>query len=132
MLIITKIIEGGLDLSTNEELPRSIVVSNGSREITLPMANEGMEGLVQLYIDGFQRERTVHANQVVPSVADELVVDAKLKMTPNKSEEYIKLDVQISPENEPSDYDKPPPVAKEDGFLPGEDYEDSGTGAASL
>jgi len=141
MLTITKIIEGGIDLATREELPRCVVVSNGAREVTVPVPNGAMEKIVQLYIEGLQVERTSHANQVVQSIKGlnivekaEVVDDLHVRVQPKAPTEHIEMKVEVP--RETSDYDEPPPssdvVDDDSGFQPGEEYDDSGTGAASL
>lgn len=142
MLKITKIIEGGIDLSTREELPRSMVISNGVREVTVALTDHEMENVVQLYIEGLNQEVEGHARQVVHHIEDTIpapreVVHATVTMAPKVVADHINL--TLKKKDFESDYEDPPPVANpnvvtddENGFQPGEEYDDSGTGAASL
>jgi hypothetical protein len=136
MLTITKIIEGGLDLATRQELPRSMVISNGVREISVAMSDHEMENIIQLYIEGLQVERKTDAGQIVQHIKEtvappEEVVKTSVRMMAQKPVGHIEVKFQV-----PSDYDEPPPTMvpqdDEDGFQPGEEYDDSGTGASSL
>ena len=123
MLTVTKIIEGGIDLLTKEELPPSIAISNGVIEITVPVSQKAMRGITQLYIGGLGEEIENQAPHLPLTSKPEIVAD---QAPPDG--------IPASVETTISDYDEPPSLKGRDGeeFQPGESYEDSGTGVASL
>lgn len=123
MLKVVKIIEGGINLETQEELPRSIVISNGYREVHVAVNDNVIRELVALFVDNGE------PHQNIP-VGD----SPNAPTTPRR------------PIKRPSP--SPPPVAtttgdtfevedeqvfdEDEGFEPGEEFSDSGTGASSL
>ena len=135
---LTKIVEGGIDLITGQQLEAGIVVSNGCREITVPVSSDSMEKLAHLYADKVMRldkgkeaapeplpnrddipehNTEIHGPVFVPAIDD--------------------VEKPIAPVSVFTDEDyTAPPVStdttEDDGFEPGEDYDDSGTGVGSL
>ena len=114
MLTITKFIEGGFDLITKQELPKSIVVSNGKRELVIPITEAQLKELVAMFVDDSSFAYT-------SSQAD-------LMASPESKSERIQMfeppESQVSDEEIPGD--------QMEDFEPGEEYSDSGTGVASL
>jgi len=127
MLKVVKIIEGGIDLETQEELPRSLIVSNGRREVTVPANDNVIREVVELLAE---------------------MVDAPLDVS---MEAKMRVNSQpVSGSTTPRPPPSPRPVSKspspfesdeergsqtpfdDEGFEPGEEFNDGGTGAGSL
>ena len=45
---IVQILEGGIDLETMQEIPRSVMLMFGDRQVTLPIADEQLKILMRL------------------------------------------------------------------------------------
>jgi hypothetical protein len=130
MLQVTKIIEGGIDLLSGEKIEQGIVVANGFQEVTIPVSQETLESVVVLYAQFVEM-----AGGQIPAVdAPESAPAPTPLVQPQKQFSPTPVLVPQEQETFESDYDAPPPSTdiSEDGFEPGEDYEDSGTGVGSL
>jgi len=132
MLYITKIIEGGIDLMTQQELPRSLVVSNGDREIVIPVNDNVIAEVVELFAENGGPQ-----NQNIP------VADAPSAQTPNTSRVAASTNRAQRPPPSPQPVNQAPNpfeeeeegpqvVSDEEDFEPGEVFNDIGTGAGSL
>jgi hypothetical protein len=132
MLYITKIIEGGIDLMTQQELPRSLVVSNGDREIVIPVNDNVIAEVVELFAENGGPQ-----NQNIP------VADVPSAQTPNTSRAAADANRAQRPPPSPQPVNQAPNpfeeeeegpqmVPDEEGFEPGEAFNDIGTGAGSL
>ena len=117
---VTKILEGGIDLTTGKQLGTSIVISNGIREISVPISDG--ETLDQLIV------MVSESNQTTPTDAEEL---SRTIGPPPEPAPRERIPAQAPRLVEP---DPDPPVLQsdEDGFEPGEEYDDLGTGASSV
>ena len=128
MLRVTKIIEGGIDLTSGEQIEQGMVISNGYREVTVPVPETVLADVVRLYVEA------VEAN-VAAAAPQQTSITPEPKPAPRPP---VKLrPVDSEPASPPPDfeYDSPPPSSDTDddtGFEPGEDYDDSGTGVSSL
>lgn len=121
MLIVTKIMEGGVDLESGNPLPRCIAIGNGKDEVYLPVRDEDLKSLLRLYAES--GNGNLPPKQVVAqAVSNQRKVMAKA------------LDDYAAGTEGPSDYAEPaaPAFFSDDGMEPGEDYSDSGTGVRSL
>jgi len=115
MLTVTKILEGGIDLTSGAKIEQGIVISNGTQELTLPLDQEDVEKVALLYI------------QMVEASPAPVKRGKKVK----EEKPPVKLVQQETPVEE--DYENPSSDSDDDeGFEPGEDYADSGTGVGSV
>jgi hypothetical protein len=112
MLKVVKIIEGGINLETQEELPRSIVISNGHREVHVAVNDNVIKELVALFVDNGS-PRDVDPEDV-----------PRMKPRPPPSPRPVRTEPESPLES--------PELDEDDGFEPGEEFRDSGTGASSL
>ena len=119
MLKVVKIIEGGINLETKEELPRSIVISNGHREVHVPANDIVIRDVVSLFVD----------NGEPKPPEEELLTKA-----PNVPQRPPPSPRPASPRTAVTfEADEPASDSFDDeGFEPGEEFSDSGTGASSL
>lgn len=123
ILQVTKIIEGGVDLTTGEELPRCIVVSNGYRNHEIPISDANLQALLIMYGEVFN---------TAPEEVQEIFEEPKA--------EFGKTEEPTPPNPGPvirvvrSEDAEPPPSTDRstEGFEAGEEYNDSGTGIGSL
>lgn len=126
MLKVTKIIEGGIDLETNQELPRTIVVSNGHREVNIPANDNVIRQLIRLFAENSEPQ-----DRITLEGASHYV-----EPTTPPSTDVSRTSLSPQPVNTaPSLFDDPKeePSEIEDGdFEPGEAFNDGGTGAGSL
>jgi hypothetical protein len=119
MLRVTAILEGGLDLEKGEEIPRSIVVTNGKRVVTIPVPDAKVQDLISMFAEelGKTVERPPHLEPQEPKVFTKPTFKRETKplfeMEPAEPETHI-LDEDSQ------------------DFKPGEDYDDPGTGVSSL
>ena len=120
MLRVTAILEGGLDLEKGEEIPRSIVVTNGKRTVTIPVPDHKVKEMVDMFAEELGTKAPPDAEPSAPAPAP------KAPARPTKVPETKAL-FEVETEAPPS-----MPVIEEAGFEPGEEYEESGTGVASL
>ena len=123
MLQVVKFIEGGFDLTTHQEVPRSVVISNGSREVSLPVSEGQLKDLVKMYAELMGAQSSV---EVAPQTR-----------TPAPMSQQVKMFESIEDLPEPegmvtADMEATGSVLDDGGFEPGEEYSDSGTGVASL
>jgi hypothetical protein len=116
MLKVVKIIEGGIDLETREELPRSIVISDGQREVLVPVNDNVIRELGSLLAgnsgSGPVRSRTKPKNAPLAQsrpVSPQPVAAA--------IEDPFGAEAELPPDED---------------FEPGEEFSDSGTGASSI
>jgi hypothetical protein len=130
MLEIVKIIEGGIDLRDNTQLPRCIIVSNSHREVAIPISNAGLQALIGLYSDRGPVSMSAHYEEPESKTA------VPTSTTPRNGEV-----VQMAGSGDVSstDVSSEPPVQEVPGldeggedFEPGDAYSDPGTGAKSL
>jgi hypothetical protein len=159
---VTKIVEGGINLITGEQLETGIVVSNGQREVTVPVTRESMEKLAHLYADGVMGLKKSNGKPPPEGVVGYGANPGDVGLVGKGSAggiaggvigvgfedevpDHGPLFVPAEPDDEepgiptPSfsddeDYNRPPPSTdtEESGFEPGEEYDDSGTGVGSL
>jgi len=139
MLQITKIIEGGIDLTSGEQISQGLVVTNGLNEVTIPVSQTSLESVVRLYaqmVEVAQRG----GNGIELSEEDRETVESWKTDEPQMratSPAPVLRAMPGPPAEPPEDfeYEEPPPssdISDDDGFEPGEDYADSGTGVGSL
>lgn len=119
-LIVTKILEGGVDLCTGQELGRCIVISNGVREQEVPIDQQALQSLIVMCSEHLESDQ---APDVGPGMFeyDEADMHEEDVGTPSGS-----LRVVRSEEAPPST------DLVEEKFEAGEEYDDSGTGVSSL
>lgn len=120
-LKVTKILEGGVDLCTGQELGRCIVISNGVRDQEVPIEQQALQNLIMMC--------TEH-----PEVGQNTDVGPRMF-------EYDEADYHEEELSAPTGSlrvvrDESPPstdlVEEERAFEAGEEYDDSGTGVSSL
>ncbi len=112
MLKVIKIIEGGINLETQEELPRSIVISNGQKEVLVAVNDNVIRELIGLL-----------SSNGAPARAEPAPLLRRPPPSPRPAE------AQMFSLEEPDSGDT---VFGDDGFEPGEEFFDSGTGVSSL
>ena len=118
MLQVTKFIEGGYDLTKHSEVPRCIVVGNGVREVVIPVSEESLQPLVQMYAE----------EAVKPAVKGfSAVPEAAMADLPEEPVSIVRRTYPAQPAQEM--FESPDQPVE---FEPGEEYADSGTGVASL
>ena len=127
MLRVVSIIEGGLDLEKNQEIPRSIVVSNGKQSVTVPVPDSVVQELVDLFTEEL-------ASKGKPLGTDKKVVTGQSTSKDTTVEPIISGGMTGSLfETEPSEpFVEDNAITGDSGFAVGEEYDDSGTGVASL
>jgi hypothetical protein len=126
MLRVVSIIEGGLDLEKNQEIPRSIVVSNGKQSVTVPVPDSVVQELVDLLASEVGAAPTVKPAPLA----------TRVKIEKSKLETQQLFEPELLTSN-PAGFetdDFSPALAVEDDsmFEPGEEYDDGGTGVSSL
>ena len=129
MLQVTKIIEGGIDLVSGEQIEQGIVIGNGMQEVTIPVSREVLESVVVMYAQFVEGAADNGRPMLVPNEHPAVPEQPRRHLPPSP------VPVVSEPGAFDSDYEVPPPssdVVDDDGFEPGEDYEDSGTGVGSL
>ena len=122
MLRVTKIIEGGIDLTSGEQIEQGMVISNGYREVSVPVPQSELEKVVRLYVEA------VEAN-VATATPPKVSIVPETEAPPAPRPKSVKL-APAAPE-----YEAPPPstdIDDDSGLEPGEAYDDSGTGVGSL
>jgi len=139
MLRVTKILEGGIDLTTQEQLPRSIVISNGRREVVIQVQEDTIGEIVEMLQDDLSRSETKESDAsrgvAPPPKRPDPFMEQMVANIPVDRFKMPEPEVQVEQEQEVQDYDEPPPPAQQqqdDGFEPGEAYDDVGTGVSSL
>lgn len=129
-LWLTKIIEGGVDLTTGRELTQGIVVTNGATEITIPVDPEDVQRIVLLYAQGES-----------PSPREEFeaalgpVTSPKMTPAPPATRPTVLHPVEAPPAPGEQVVFEEPPVStdtSDEEFEPGEEYNDGATGIGSL
>jgi hypothetical protein len=127
MLRVTKILEGGLNLDRGEEIPRSMVVTNGSKEVIVPIPDSVVQELVDLFTEEL-------ASKGKPLGTDKKVVTGQSTSKDTTVEPIISGGMTGSLfETEPSEpFVEDNAITGDSGFAVGEEYDDSGTGVASL
>lgn len=131
MLEVTKIIEGGVDLRTGEELPRCIVISNGHREQEVPIDPLTLRNLVLMYSDMMNATSVVDENPEIFEESTEAVPKPGNGSAPAPNPRPT---IRVVKADEP-EVEEPTPssdLIEEDSFEAGEEYDDSGTGIGSL
>lgn len=136
MLQITKIIEGGIDLTSGQKIEQGIVINNGQQEMTIPVSPDAIEQVVMLYAQSVQSGGNGHDLEPPQDFGEfgAMLADPppqQMQATPSPVPQP-KVSVVATPD---SDYEEAPPssdIDEEEGFQPGEDYADSGTGVGSL
>jgi hypothetical protein len=118
MLEVTKILEGGVDLATGDELPRCIVVSNRHNEVSITVKSEDLKKILALFIDGRNRGEVGAAPMELFSHEPR---ESEVAMNPNPGP-VMRVVEDAPPSTDMSDEE----------FDAGEDYNDSGTGVGSL
>ena len=125
MLTVVRIIEGGIDLQSKRELPRSIIISNGKSEVHVPVSNDNViREIVSLYVEDNGGGVVAQA----PTPTRNVLIGQNAQWDTFPEEQPIQVPVRVPPKPE-SDYDIP---YDDDGFEPGEEYNDRGTGVGSL
>lgn len=119
MLQVTKFIEGGFDLTKHEEVARGVIVSNGSHEVLVPVSEATLKELIMLYAE-LSGVRSADPAPETP--------EPKPRPAPRPRAEQARMFESPTPQAE----EPTPPADLEEGFEPGEEYSDSGTGVASL
>lgn len=146
MLRVTKILEGGIDLTTKEQLPRSIVIGNSSgKEVIVPVQEDIVQSIAAMIADDVSRDEVMtdeakdRTKGVIPP-RPRLEADLVVNTAPNVPADHINMEFRMpedvaeeevqAAEELLDDYSSPPP--SDDGFEPGEEYDDVGTGVGSL
>lgn len=112
MLRVIKIIEGGIDLQSKEQLPRSLVISNGVTEAAIPVSDSDIEKVIELYVE---------SEGIPQPVVSPSSVERRLPSSPTPVRKAFET---FEPEK--------PEMIEDAGFEPGEDCFDRGTGVESL
>ena len=121
MLRVTSILEGGLNLETGKEIPRSMLVTNGVKSVTVPVSDSVVAELVALFAEEMESNLGVRSSSTESAAA--------LSVPRNKALPKAKPEVRELFEPE----DTRNGVTGELEFAPGEEYpDDAGTGVASL
>ena len=111
MLKVTKILEGGIDLETQKELPRSIVISNGHREVLVTVNDNVIRELTNLLSSNGASARAAPAPQR-PPMSPRPAATGMLAFDEPDRDDLVQFN--------------------DDDFEPGEEFSDSGTGVGSL
>jgi hypothetical protein len=111
MLEVTKILEGGLDLRTGQELHRGLVITNGRTEVIISIPPEKMEEVVGLIASEF--------GVAAPRAKPQVVKVPNTYVAPISQSAEVFEDTPVDP-------------IEDEGFKPGEEYVDSDTGLDSL
>jgi hypothetical protein len=119
MLQVVKVVEGGIDFRSLEQLPRSLVISNGRREVEISATDEDIEKVVQLFAEVASMDSSV-GTAPPPKPRNREPVRSP------EPEQPVNRNWGLSQEEEE------PEISEPDGFEPGEAYSDSGTGVGSL
>lgn len=134
MLKVVKIIEGGIDLVTQEELPRSLIISNGMREIAVPANDIVIREVVELIAEYAAKPPNVSVEDVsrytepnAPATPPRANMANPYRRTPPSPQVVNQAPSPFEDEEE-----GPRMPIDEDGFEPGEEFNDGGTGAGSL
>jgi len=125
---VIKIIEGGIDLRSGEEISLGLVITNGIREFTIPISSEILNHITLMIAEEKPGKPIVEgpvkpASEIPPAALSPAGGDLnpfreETQTTPRLVEEEPTL-----PQN---------PLDEDEGFEPGEEYNDIGTGAGSL
>jgi len=140
MLKVVKITEGGIDLETKTELPRAIVISNGHREVTVPANDIVIKEVVALFAEnggpkpeGAERHLAAAHKWPLGHGGASSYVDPK---SPPRNIERPPPSPQPVTMGSPSPFieeaEEGPQTPDDEGFEPGEEFNDGGTGASSL
>lgn len=118
MITVAKIVGESIDLRTGEEVPKSLVLTNGKQEISFPISDEVVMAIVRLMVEGSVVE------QEEPNVQPE-PVEVSTGLAP------VVADL---PRQKPASAPKAPRPAPEpvQEREPGELYNDALTGVGSL
>jgi hypothetical protein len=138
MLQVTKIIEGGIDLTSGEKIDQGIVIHNGIQEVTIPISQQSLESIVLMYAQMVEIAEQKGNGGIPLSPEDRKTVQGWVDNAPPQMRPVERAPVPPHPRPvppAPPPEDASPPssdIDEEDGFEPGEDYADSGTGVGSL
>jgi len=121
MLRVTKIIEGGINLETQEELSRSIVISNGRRDVHVPVNDNVIRELVALFSEN---------GVAVPAPASAPVPQVRRPPPSPRPVASPTLPFDEGPPDPTFGLENQP--AEDEGFEPGEEFADGSTGVGSL
>jgi hypothetical protein len=129
MLKVVKITEGGIDLETKAKLPRALVISNGHREVDVPANDIVISEVIALLAE----------NGGPRAVQEHVTLDDASRYAEPRSPRRNVVRPPPSPqpvyEAGPSPFveeEEGPQMSDDDGFEPGEEFDDGGTGASSL
>ena len=129
MLKVVKITEGGIDLETKKKLPRALVISNGHREVDVPANDIVIREVIALLAE----------NGGPSTVQEHVTLDDASRYVEPKSPPRNIARPPPSPqpvyETGPSPFveeEEEPQMLDDEGFEPGEEFDDGGTGASSL
>lgn len=134
MLRVISIIEGGIDLEKGKEIPRSMVVTNGTKVVTVPVPDHVVDELVGLFASELEKvvepaprkmDRPKPANHIV--VKEITVAETSKPVSAGMPKPRFEVQPLFEEPEAPSSTD-----LDESGFEPGEEYDDSGTGVSSL
>ncbi len=144
---VTKIIEGGIDLTTGTELEVGIMVSNGVRELMIPIDEPTLQILSVMVAEANLVSRPTplkgQGQAPLPEELDKTKEESGCTCGYEDSEEmtaHNPLCVLSKPPSalkprlvdETSPVPPETPVDEDEGFEPGEEYDDVGTGVSSL
>lgn len=127
---VTKIIEGGIDLTTGKELDVGITVSNGIRELMIPIDMATLQILTVMVTEANLLDNPT------PRKGIGMVPEDLNKRPPENLQGMPQLvSVDGPPPTPPENFEadsEPDEIEDEEGFMAGEEYDDTGTGVSSL
>jgi hypothetical protein len=118
-LFLTKIFEGGVDLTTGEPIPHGLTISNGDSEVLVSVDEEAVNRIASLFcdlVDNSGEKGCLESYMPVPAVMD---------LAQEDSEDIHKED--LFPKKAPHLR-----IADEMPKQPGNQYDDELTGVSSL
>jgi len=128
-LQITRIIEGGIDLLSGQELPQSIVVSNGAREVIVPVSQEVLKEVVVLYAEAESAPENRQERSGFFTPEEEY--QPEISNTPTTRKKPRLVPAPETPQKEIRD-EAVSSDTLDEKFEPGEEYNDAATGVGSL
>lgn len=119
---VTKVIEGGYDFAMEREVKTGVIISNGRRELMVPVDMDTLKTLIAMHV-----EVNGEPKGALREPPKGTTMDAA--SPPAHRPRLVESDSQTATFQVPSE---PEPVIDDEEWMPGEEYEDTGTGASSL
>ena len=112
MIFVSRIVGESYDLQTGKELPKALVLSNGTYEHTLYVDDKTVQAIISLGKTTVSTQKPV----VIPPEDAEAPEHSEVRLSPRLMPQPVEAPVEN--------------IAQDDG--PGADYDDPTTGVASL